>query len=380
MGYLAGFDLGGTKLSLIIADRAGQIRLRLREETDISSRHFEPFKEGWAYLGLAEQMARLLRRALGEVEGELVAIGIGSAGPLKAGGILNPTNIRPVNLPDGAEGKPLYIPLVEPLRVEFNAPVRLENDCNAAVLGEVHFGIGKDVEDKRSLHLVYITLSTGFGGGVWDGGHLLRGKDGNAAEVGHFLVKEGGLKCGCGNYGCAEAYCSGTGIANNARMRLVNEWPRLKEGYGSLLLQLARERAVGGPEPAYELPERRAAKREPEWGLLEFVTAPVVFQAAEAGDRLAQEVIEEACHYGGIALANIANAYDPQVITVGGPLALEHPQILEPMRQEMLKHLSVAPPQVLLTPLGAAAVEYGALVLAREAAESLGLDSSPGLC
>ncbi len=359
--YLAGFDLGGTKLSLIIADRAGQIRLRLREETDASSKHFEPYRDGWAYFGLAEQMILLLRQALKEVGEEVAAIGIGSAGPLKAGSICNSANIKPVNLPDDAEGKPLYIPLVEPLREEFHCPVRLENDCNAAVLGEVYFGIGKDVKDKRALHLVYVTLSTGFGGGVWDGGHLLRGKDGNAAEVGHLLVKERGLKCGCGNYGCAEAYCSGTGIAKNARMRLLKEDLRPKEGYGSIILRLAQERiaASRGLGP-------------PRWQLLEFITAPVIFQAAEAGDRLAQEVIAEACHYGGIALANIANAYDPQAITVGGPLALEHPSILEPMRQEMLKHLVVAPPQVLLTPLGAEAVGYGALVLAREAAGSPG--------
>ncbi|MGQ9602215.1 MAG: ROK family protein, partial [Candidatus Bipolaricaulia bacterium] len=370
--YLAGFDLGGTKLSLVIANRAGQIRLRLREETDASSKHFEPYRDGWAYFGLAEQMILLLRRALQEVGEEVVAIGIGSAGPLKAGSICNSANIKPVNLPDDAEGKPLYIPLVEPLREEFHCPVRLENDCNAAVLGEVYFGIGKDVEDKRSLHLVYITLSTGFGGGVWDGGHLLRGKDGNAAEVGHFLVKEGGLRCGCGNYGCAEAYCSGTGIAKNARMRLLKEDLRPREGYGSIILRLAREKALG---PRFQVPGSGSLEPanlltcEPsEWQLLEFITAPVVFQAAEAGDRLAQEVIAEACHYGGIALADIANAYDPQAITVGGPLALEHPSILEPMRREMLRHLVVAPPQVLLTPLGAEAVEYGVLVLAREAA------------
>jgi glucokinase len=365
---LAGFDVGGTKLSLVLAEPEGRILLRLREETDTAADRFAEYKDGVAYLGLSAQMSRLLRKALDETDGRLAAIGIGSAGPLRAGSIFNPTNIRPANLPEGAEGKPLYVPLVEPLEAEFKVPVRLENDCNAAVLGEVYFGIGKGVEDKRSLYIVYITLSTGFGGGVWDGGHLLRGKDGNAAEVGHLLVKEGGLRCGCGNYGCAEAYCSGTGIAKNARMRLLNEGPRLKEGYGSILLKLARERAISA-EPA-EAARLRTCE-PPGQGLLEFITAPLVFQAAGAGDRLAQEVIEEACHYGGIALANIANAYDPQVITLGGPLALEHPEILEPMRREMLKHLTVAPPEVRLTPLGAEAVEYGALVLAREAAESL---------
>lgn len=364
MRLLAGFDVGGTKLSLVLADLEGRIVLRLREETDTAADQFAEYEDGLAYLSLSAQMGRLLHAGLEKVGHELAAIGVASAGPLKGGNIYNSTNIKPVRLPRDFRGKPLYIPLVGPLEEEFNVPVRLENDCNAAVLGEVYYGIGKEVEDKRSLHLVYITLSTGFGGGVWDGGHLLRGKDGNAAEVGHFVVKEGGLKCGCGNYGCAEAYCSGTGIAQNARVRLVKEDIRPEGGYGSEILRLAGERAVGS---GFQVPGSKSP--EPSgWELLESVTAPVVFEAAARGDRLAREVIEEACRYGGIALADIANAYDPQVITVGGALALEHPEILEPIRKEMLKHLNVAPPEVLLTPLRDAVVEYGALVLAREAA------------
>lgn len=358
MTLLAGFDVGGTKLSLALADLEGGIVLRLREETDTAAGSFAKYKDGLAYLGLSQQMARLLRTALQEAGGKLAAIGVGSAGPLKEGNIYNSTNIKLVRLPRGFRGKPLYIPLVGPLEEEFNVPVRLENDCTAAVLGEVYYGIGKEVEDKRSLHLVYITLSTGFGGGVWDGGHLLRGKDGNAAEVGHFLVKEGGLKCGCGSYGCAEAYCSGTGIAQNARLRLLGEWSQLKEDYGAILHGLVLREAGQGK------PSGRPSPGE----LVESMAAPLVFEAAKRGDRLAREVLDEAWRYGGIALADIANAYDPQVIAVGGPLALEHPEILELMREEMLHHLNVAPPEVLLTPLRDAVVEYGALVLAREAA------------
>ncbi|MCR4405095.1 MAG: ROK family protein [Candidatus Acetothermia bacterium] len=358
MRLLAGFDVGGTKLSLALADLEGKIVLRRREATDTAADRFAEYRDGLAYLGLSTQMSRLLRKGLEETGGSLAAIGIGSAGPLKEGCIYNSTNIKLARLPRGCQGKPLYIPMVGPLEEEFRIPVRLENDCTAAVLGEVYFGVGKDVMDKRSLHLVYITLSTGFGAGVWDGGHLLRGKDGNAAEVGHFVVKEGGLKCGCGNYGCAEAYCSGTGIANNARMRLVKENLRPREGYGAELLRLAEQKASVS----------RSEGSGHRWELLEHITAPLVFAAAQAGDRLAREVIEEACHYAGIALADIANAYDPQVITVGGPLPLEHLEMVDRMREEMLRHLNVLPPEVRLTPLRDAVVEHGALVLAREAA------------
>ncbi|MFQ6034007.1 MAG: ROK family protein, partial [Candidatus Bipolaricaulia bacterium] len=85
---------------------------------------------------------------------------------------------------------------------------------------------------------------------------------------------------------------------------------------------------------------------------------------AEAGDRLADEVIAEARRYGGIVLADVANAYDPAIITVGGTLILEHPELLEGVREEMRGHLNVAPPEVLLTPLGEDAVLCGALALA----------------
>jgi len=362
MRLLAGFDLGGTKLSLALADPKGRLVLRLREEIDLASDRFADYRDGLAYLGLGEQMARLLHRALEESGAAgIAAIGIGAAGPLKGGAIKDSTHIKPCKISSEKVGLPVYIPLIEPLNEKFPAPIRVENDCATAVLGEVYFGVGKDTKDKRSLHLAYVTISTGIGGGVWDGGHLLRGKDGNAAEVGHILVKEGGLKCDCGNYGCAEAYCSGTGIVRNARMRLINEDLRPEEGYGSEILKLARERAGSGA---------------PEWKLLEAITAPMIFEAAARGDRLAQEVIDEAVHYSGIVLADIANAYDPEIITVGGAMALEHPEILEPMKEEMLKHLNVAPPEVVLTPLGYGAVEYGALVLAREAAEASGIKPS----
>lgn len=341
---LAGFDLGGTKLSLTLAVQEGPELVRLREDPALTTGEFTPYRDGVAYLGIGRQMVRMLKEALEEAslpQERLGAIGIGTAGPLAAelGALKDPGNIKPQGMP---EGKTLYIPLVEVLKEEFKVPVAMANDCLAGVLGEVYHGVGREVADKSKLFLVYITLSTGFGGGVWDGGHLLRGKDGNAAEVGHIVVKEGGLKCGCGNYGCAEAYCSGRGIAKNAKMKLLNEDLKPKGDYGTRLWELAKHELTN-------------------------IDAPLVFKAAAEGDRLAQEVIDEAAHYGGLAFAAIANAYDPETITVGGALALAHPELVERIAGEMRNHLNVAPPRVMLTPLGERAVECGALVLAAEA-------------
>lgn len=359
--FLAGFDIGATKVAFVIADGNGTIIYRFREKTEVTSNRFVEYEDGIAYLGIADQMIGMLRQGVSQKGIDTIdAIGIDSAGPVKSGCIRNSTNIRPIYRPERSEDQPLYISLVQPLEEEFGIPVRLANDCVAAVLGEVYYGVGKDTKDKSDLYLAYVTLSTGLGGGVWDGGHLLTGKQGNAAEVGHFFVKKDGLKCGCGNYGCAEAYCSGTGIANNARTKLINGKLQLGKDYASILIELIRKEGVK---------DRRFQNREPTKSeLLEFVTSPLVFTAADAGDRLAQSVIGEACYYGGIAFADIANAYDPQVITVGGSLALNHPEILKPIRREMLEHINVEAPEVLLTPLGDEVAEYGTIVLAQQAA------------
>ena len=350
--YLAGLDIGGTKLTALVSDLAGKILARVQVEAKLDGGSFTRFADGTAYDGLAGKTVALLRAAL-EKAGieEVAAIGIGAAGPLAHGAILNPTNMIIPTPPPGLPSRPLYLPLVAPLEQEFNVPVRLENDCNTAVLGEVEFGVGKETPDKTSLHIVYVTISTGLGAGVWSGGRLLLGKDGNAAEIGHILVREGGLRCGCGNYGCAEAYCSGRGIVRNAQTRLVHDgMPD-----GSLLLQSARK----------ETPDRFAA--------LEKITPPLVFAAAQNGDEIAQAVIDDAIYAGGVALAAIANAYDPAVITLGGSIAINHPELCTPMTEEMHRHLNVIPPTVRMSPLGNQAVEYGALALARQAADQVAM-------
>ncbi len=358
MEYIGAIDLGATKVTAVIADMDGNIAIRLKEAIQIEEGEFTPWRDGLGYHKIADQLVSMLNRAISEsAVSDIKAIGIGSAGPLRDGAIINPPNIKLRRLSAACAPVPLYIPLVDPLSAEFDCCVALENDCTTAVLGEIYYGAGKEVKDKCSLHLVYVTLSTGFGAGVWNG-HLLRGKEGNAAEIGHFFVKEDGLRCGCGNYGCAEAYASGRGMEKNARMRMVNEELGCQSDYGATLRSLA-----------LAIAEREGSEKEVDqypWQLLNFITPPIIFAAAHAGDRLAQAVIDDGCHYGGIALANIANAYDPQIITIGGSIMLNQPQLLAPICEEMVHHINVSAPKVILTPLGEHVVEYGAIALARQ--------------
>ncbi len=347
---VAGFDIGGTKLSLTIADLAGSVMHRSIEPTDAHSDSIEIADDAVIYHGLSEQLQHLLHAAIEKLGNVRVhAIGIVSAGPIRDGSLWNPTNIVPVRIASEHRQWIRCMPLVVPLSKAFSCPAELLNDCSAAVLGELAYGIGKDVVDKASLHLAYATISTGFGVGAWSDGRLVLGKDGNAGELGHVYVRKDGMLCGCGNRGCAETYCSGTGIIKNARMRL-QELADLQQG-APALCQLPHDE---------DAPSTTASLDD----VLESITPMRVFEAASVNDPLALAVLDDLVFAGGIAFSAIANAYDPEIIAVGGGIALAHPELLKPIEQEMRNHLNVRAPEVRLTPLGSAVTEFGAIAVA----------------
>lgn len=350
--YLGGLDIGATKIAAVVGEQTGQILSRSKEPLRLEGGHFTAWRDGTGYDGVAAQAVCVLEDAMRAADIErLKAVGIGSTGPLTHGAILDATNIKPPHIPAELPGSPLYMPLTEPIGLHFGASVVLENDANAAVLGEVYYGEGQGTADKGSLSIVYVTLSTGLGAGIWSEGKLLRGKDGNAGEIGHVVVQKDGLRCGCGNIGCAEAYCSGRGMVENTRVRLIE-----KGLSASLsLLRLSEEAA-----------RNEGTNITDRVKLLEFIDPPMIFEAADTGDPVAQAVIQDAALYGGIVLADIANAYDPEVIIVGGGIGVHQPRLVGAMAEEMLRHLNVRPPQVRVTPLGDQAVAYGAIVLASQ--------------
>ncbi len=348
LDVIAGFDIGGTKISLVVADSSDGRVQRSVESTDAASGSIDYTAEGSTYRGLSEQLVRMLRAALsGLRRPRLGAIGVISAGPIRNGGLWSPPNIVPAGLAESHRELPRFIPLVDPLRRAFSCPVDLLNDCNGAVLGEVYYGLGRDAPDKSALHLAYATISTGFGVGAWDGGRLVLGKDGNAGELGHIVARADGLLCGCGNRGCVEAYASGSGIVGNARARLL-----ALEDAGRSGSELVRLLARADAPSAFE-------------ALVDRLTPALVFEAAAQGDPVARSVIDDAAFAAGLGFSAIANAYDPEIISVGGGIALAHPELLEPIQREMRRHLNVVPPEVRLTPLGTQVTEQGAVALAR---------------
>ncbi len=303
-----GVDLGATNVRVASGNEKG-LGKKISERTDV---HHGP-------VGISDQLIRMVK-ALGM--GEISAIGVGSIGPIDVctGGI-----VETPNLPFES------IPVQEPLTSEFQVPVRMLNDCTVAVLGEKEYGAGRGLQ-----HLVYVTLSTGLGGGAIVDGHILVGKDGNAVEVGHLTIDPGStLVCGCGKRGHWEAYSSGSNIPNYARLLL-----REIEGKGSLLLELA-----GGDSQR--------------------ITTETLFEAARDGDPTALTIVRRIGEVNAIGFADIVNVFDPQLITVGGSIALNNPDlILEPILANIDRHLINRRPEIMITPLGEDIVLYGAIALA----------------
>jgi len=207
--YSIGLDLGGTNLRAAAIDRSGKILGRRSADTN-------PAAGREAMLGHMVNAIADLRGACGAAS--LSGIGIGVPGfiLLKEGIIRNSNNL--VCLED--------FPIRDEIEHRLGARVILENDANAAALGEKWMGAGRDVDD-----LVLLTLGTGIGGGIISGGRVLHGHVGMAGEIGHTTVVPGGNPCGCGNQGCLEKHASATAITGMANMLHLGENLSSREVY-----------------------------------------------------------------------------------------------------------------------------------------------------
>ncbi len=194
--YSIGLDLGGTNLRAAAISDSGQLRDRVEGRTAISAGREAVLSE------MVHSISELRERC-----GETELAGIGVAVPgfisLKEGVIRNANNLASLE----------NFPIRDELSRRLNAPVILENDANAAALGEKWIGAGRDVDD-----LVLLTLGTGVGGGIISGGTILRGMQGMAGELGHITVVPNGNPCGCGNRGCVEKHASATAITAMAKL------------------------------------------------------------------------------------------------------------------------------------------------------------------
>jgi len=305
-------DIGGTKLAAGVVDPAGGMRLR----AEVPTRAAE---------GLEPVLGRIVDLGRGLLERAAAAglavrrIGVGCAGPVdrRRGLILNPPNLP------GWE----RVALVERIQGDLGLPVTLENDANAAALGEYRYGAGRGAGS-----LVYYTISTGIGGGIVLDGRLWHGLADAAGEVGHVTVRPDGPLCGCGNRGCLEAVASGPSLVRRAREAL----------------RAGRPSRLGGM-PSF--------------------TAVELVEAARGGDGLAREIWDEAVGCLGLGIAAVITTLAPERIVVGGGVSRAGEFLFEPLRQAVRRHVRLVPVEsVPILPaalgadvgiLGAAAVAMG---------------------
>lgn len=283
MGYVVGVDLGGTQIRACLADTDGNI-LREAKQLTLAKEGLQPV------LGrIKEAIAQVLH---GTPIAEVLSIGVGSPGPLDPRtGVV----IAPPNLPGWRD-----VPLRDILAQEFGLPVFVNNDANVAALAEQRFGAGRGCSD-----IVYLTISTGIGGGIICGGQLLLGAHGLAGEPGHITVEPAGPRCNCGNVGCLEAMAAGPAIARRA-LELIHE------GQSSRLSAVVKS----GVE----------------------LTAEMVGEAAREGDGVALRAIAWAAHYLGIGVLSLIHIFDPERVILGGGVSKLGPLLFDPVRAWVRDH------------------------------------------
>jgi len=259
------FDLGGTDLRAALVDEAGALLVFASMPTEARA----------GPEAVVEQIVALAADVRSKVpEATPVGIGIGAAGPLDpVAGIV----IAPPTLFGWRD-----VPLGQILQDRFDLPVKLENDANAAALGEWRHGAG-----RGAYSLVFVTVSTGIGGGVITDGRILHGRRGLAAEIGHMTITDHSEPCFCGGIGCFEAVASGSALGNKATSLT-------RPGDGSALRALSRDSDVTGRH---------------------------VIEAARGGDETALELIAGEGRWLGIGFTNLLHLYSPDIIVMGGGIS-----------------------------------------------------------
>ncbi|MDS1270294.1 ROK family glucokinase [Lipingzhangella sp. LS1_29] len=284
-GLTIGVDIGGTKVAAGVVTPAGQVLDRERRETPDRSKSPRDVEETIvaAVLSLSQRYP-------------VAAVGVGAAGFVD---VDRSTVLFAPHLAWRNE------PLRDALTARLGRPVVVENDANASAWAEIRMGAGQGHTD-----VLVVNLGTGIGGAIVREGRLQRGYSGLAGEFGHMVVVPGGHRCECGNRGCWEQYASGNALTRDARELVAADSP-VAEGL------------------------IRAVDADPER-----ITGPLVTQLARAGDRACAELLDDAGGWLGLGLANLAAAFDPELIIVGGGVSDADDLLLGPARRTYLRNLT----------------------------------------
>lgn len=269
-----GVDLGGTQVRAALCDSSGRLLAR--------AAYPAPAVEGPE--AVFARIVETIREVAGDFSG-VRRIGLCAPGPVdpRRGIVLESPNLPGM----------VNFPMKERLEDEFHLPAFAGNDANLAGLAEQRYGAGRGV-----AHMLYMTISTGIGGGIIADGQLFLGWRGLAGEVGHQTLEAHGPLCNCGNIGCLEVLAAGPAIARDAR-------DALHAGRESIM----RDLAGGHPDQ---------------------VTTAIVVQGAREGDALARELLDRAGFYIGLGIVNLLHIVDTQLFVLGGGVAIHAWDFLYP--------------------------------------------------
>lgn len=284
---LAGIDVGGTTTKLAFLTEQGEIVHKWEIPTNKAN-------NGSLVIGeIADSIQSKLIELYGD-DSKLIAAGVGAPGPVDTDkGLL----FEAVNI-----GWQDNFPLRDLMQSALKVPVAIDNDANAAALGEMWKGAGKGAKD-----LICITLGTGVGGGIIINGDIVHGSKGAAGEIGHITaVPSGGFMCNCGKTGCLETVASATGVVKLALEKLADF-----SGESLLKDRLDKNGSVSAKD---------------------------IFETAALNDQLAIETVNQLVDYLSLALANTAGVLNPEKIVIGGGVSKAGAAILTPLKESFAQY------------------------------------------
>lgn len=285
--YIIGVDLGGTNIVVGAMPEDGSREIAFRSAPTRASEGEESVVE--RINQMIEDVVAVTSAETGVRRENFLGVGVGAPGPLdRAKGII----ITAPNL-----GWKMF-PLRDRIQSATQLRTTLDNDANCATMGEAWTGAA-----RGARNVIGVTIGTGIGGGIIIDGKLYHGSSDVAGEIGHMTIDSTGRRCGCGNYGCLEAYASGTAIAERAREALAGE----TEG---VLMRMCE-------------------------GELSRVTAQMVYTAARQGDPVAIDVVRETARFLGAGIGALLNVLNPDVVVLAGGVVNAGEALFAPLKAEV---------------------------------------------